>query len=80
MSTPRRLRSWTYREVKELVRLAGIGTDTAVIAHTLNRSSYSIRQKAFWQNLELRLRWGAGDSLCGFRKPSAQIPRLHEFG
>ena len=48
-----RVRSWTYREVKELVRPASIGMKCDAIAHILTRSSHSVRQKAFWLNVTL---------------------------
>jgi hypothetical protein len=48
-----RVRSWTYREVKELMRLANIGFKSDSIAQILNRSSHSVRQKAFWLRVSL---------------------------
>jgi hypothetical protein len=48
-----RARSCTYREVKELARLVSIGMKSDEIAQILNRSSNSVRQKAFWMNVSL---------------------------
>jgi hypothetical protein len=48
-----RARSWTYREVKELARLASRGMESEAIGQILNRSSNSVRQKAFWMNVSL---------------------------
>jgi hypothetical protein len=48
-----RVRSWTYREVKDLVRLANLGMQSDAIAQILNRSPNSVRQKAFWLSVTL---------------------------
>ncbi len=46
-------REWTDHEIADLRRLAKEKIGLAAIARALNRSTASVRQKAFWLDLSL---------------------------